>query len=58
MIDASYLPGGYTTGVREGLVAAFYPDGQLKHLGYYTDGSCASHWALYLDQGKSPVKRS
>ena len=50
-IDASYLPAGYQTERKEGLYAEFYPDGQLKHFGFYMKGNCRDTWALYLKQG-------
>lgn len=35
----------------DGLVARYYPSGQLASLANHFDGSAASAWALYLEEG-------
>src|SRR5262249_30638875 len=39
-----------------GLFADCYPDGQLRHLGFYSEGSCDGSWALYLEHGVAQGK--
>lgn len=51
-IDANFLPEDYRTDEKEGLYVEFYPDGQVKHVGFYIGGNCRDNWALYLEQGK------
>lgn len=54
-IDASYLGQGFSR-EKEGFYAEFYPDGQLKHFGFYEDGSCERYTGLYLEHGKERGK--
>ncbi len=49
-IDASLLKPGYSTDQKEGFYAEFYPNGQLSHFGYYTNGK-PKGWVLTLAQG-------
>lgn len=50
-IDATFLPSGYRVGGDKGLVAEFYPDGQLRSLKHYVDGSYTGYWHLHLYYG-------
>jgi hypothetical protein len=47
-IDASLLPRGWQSEVREGLYAELGPDGQLAHVGFYAGGEPVG-WVMDLD---------
>jgi len=51
-INKSLLHPGYSRTKKEGHYAEFYPDGQLKHFGYYPNGSSIGNWLLTLAHGK------
>lgn len=51
-INKSMLGAGYNKTKKVGYYAEFYPDGQLKHFGYYPNGSAVGNWQLNLAHAK------
>lgn len=51
VLDASLLRGEYSRTRSEGLCAEFYPDGQLRHFGFYRQGRLVGP-AISLEHGR------